>query len=143
MISYRSNFLILQFLNRFREFFWGDVYLAQDFSDEGTRQIPSRVFGQSRGPSIRVSIKNVAAFLSDSHKTHLEKYFLHDPKIHYRQMSHMAISICCKPTKWGKSGRSSPYSSRHSSITSFKFSCSSSKVSAWVWAPGRPGTLPT
>jgi len=77
MIYHGLLFSNSQPLDGFDKFFGGNLYLSQDFSDERTRQVAPRVFGQSRSPSIWVSIKNVAAFLSDSHKAHLEKYFLH------------------------------------------------------------------
>ncbi len=143
MIIFRLLFSISQLIDDFNELFGCDLYLSQDFSDQRTRQIAPRMLRQSCGSSIRMPIKNVAAFLSDSHKAHLEEHLLHGPEINYREMGHIGISICCNPTKWGRSGRSASYSSRQSPITSFKFSCSSSKVSAWVWAPGNPGTLPT
>src|SRR3990172_7708669 len=143
MIMHRPLFFISQFLNGLNELIGSDFYLPQDLSNERARQVSPRMPGQCRGSSIGMSIKNVAAFLSDSHKTHLEKYFLHGPEIHHRETSHIAISICCNPTKRGKSGSSYPYSSRQSSMPSLRFRCSSSRVSAWVWAPGMPGTLPT
>jgi len=81
---HRPLFFISQFLNGLNELIGSDFYLPQDLSNERARQVSPRMPGQCRGSSIGMSIKNVAAFLSDSHKTHLEKYFLHGPEIHHR-----------------------------------------------------------
>jgi hypothetical protein len=72
MIIHRSLFTISQAPDGFDELFGCHLYFTHYLPDERAGQIAPRMPGQCCCPSIRMSIKNVAAFLSDSHETHLE-----------------------------------------------------------------------
>ena len=116
--------------------------LTQNFADERTCKVLSRVVGNSRRPAVTVAVKDVAPLLANSLKTKLEKDTFELPKPHDRKATHTATSTCWSPTKRGRSSMEPLYSSRHNSKTSFRFTWSSSKVAPCVCAPGMPGQLP-
>ena len=55
-----------------------------------------------------------------------------------RTHAQAGTEICWSPTK-SLSKAGSP-SSRSMAMTSWRFACSSSRLSPWLWAPGKPGT---
>lgn len=116
---------------------------SEYFSNQWAGEISTRVSGQGRCPAVRVSVKNMAPFLSNNLKAQAQKRLLHSFEVDNRQPRHTATSICWSPTNRGRSSASFPNSSIHSSRTSFMFFWSSSRVAAWLCAPGIPGTIPT
>src|SRR2546422_8292471 len=91
---------------------------------------------QGRGPDVGMTVKNVATLLPDRPEAQPENHLSHLPEANHRKAGHTATSICCKPTKCGRSSNEPLNSSRHNWRTSLRFFCSSSSVAACVCAPG-------
>ncbi len=72
----------------------GEFDFTQDFTDERTGKVPSRVVGYGRRPAIGMTIKDVATFLANSLKAKAEKDPFHLPKPYDRQTAHTATSTC-------------------------------------------------
>src|SRR5579872_145829 len=122
---------------------WRKFDLTENLANEWTRQVTSGMTGHSRRASIGVFIEDMTAALADVLESEPAQQGIHPLEVNDGQAAHPAISICCTPTKRGRSSTVSPSCSRHSSSTSRRLFRNSSSVAPCVWAPVIPGTIPT
>ncbi len=81
--------------------------------------------GQRGVTAIRMPVEYMAALLPNDLETLFEQNALEGTRIHDRQLAHTAIENDCKPTNSGNALISSSLiSSKQSSTTSFRFTCS-------------------
>ena len=119
------------------------IDFPKDFTDQRACQVIPWMMRQRRRPPIGMSVKYMASLLSYSNKSKSKQDLFHPLAIDNGKPAHPATSICWSPINLGRSSPVFWYSSRHTSRTSFRLFCSSSKVFPCVCAPGIPGTKPT
>lgn len=119
------------------------IDLPKDFTNQRTGQVIPRMMRQRSRAPIGMSVKYMASFLSYHSKSKPKQDLFHPLAIDDGKPAHPATSICWSPMNRGRSSPAFRYSSRHTSRTSFRFLCNSSKLFPCVCAPGIPGTKPT
>src|SRR5690242_1247179 len=87
----------------FKKLFLSHFDFPKNFPDESASQVASGMIGNSCCPAIRMAIKNMASFQPYQFKPETKKDAFHFTEAHYRQPTHTATSICCNPTKRGRS----------------------------------------